>query len=483
MKAKDFFKSTAFKCLAVLLAITLICSVFLTLCNALLLVSEEEQFQRALSKVYGKTVDTTTINLDDYQTSFDNASIVEAYKVNDDGNYLIKSSGAQGYGGNVICWVVVEMENANTIKGVGKVVISEASGESYIANIKDKHLETFSQLEYSDDKVYALGIGGDDYIKTGASYSMRAISNAVNGAISFVKVYALGATIDTSTIYDDFAYTTYIDKKATTHSFADGVVTYNIVTLDNSPAGSFEITVKVDNSGVITAYDITKYGSTNNDYEGHDKEYYNGKVFSNFVGKDLTFVKGIIGESDNLITDNSKYSDNDISTGATYSNTLILNVAAFAIANYSKAIETSLQYTEYVDTSATTYSYADGVVTYNIVTLDNSPAGSFEITVKVDNSGVITAYDITKYGSTNNDYEGHDKEYYNGKVYSQYVGKNLSYFTAIIGTSDELNTTNSNYSANDISTGATRSNLLCLNAAAYAVANYQLVQYITGGNA
>ena len=34
MSAKSFFKSTAFKCIVVLLSIVLLCSVFLTICNA-----------------------------------------------------------------------------------------------------------------------------------------------------------------------------------------------------------------------------------------------------------------------------------------------------------------------------------------------------------------------------------------------------------------------------------------------------------------
>ena len=59
MSAKSFFKSTAFKCIVVLLSIVLLCSVFLTICNALFYVSDEERLNRALSELYdGESVTT-----------------------------------------------------------------------------------------------------------------------------------------------------------------------------------------------------------------------------------------------------------------------------------------------------------------------------------------------------------------------------------------------------------------------------------------
>ena len=52
MSAKSFFQSTAFKCIVVLLSIVLLCSVFLTICNALFYVSDDERLNRALSELY-----------------------------------------------------------------------------------------------------------------------------------------------------------------------------------------------------------------------------------------------------------------------------------------------------------------------------------------------------------------------------------------------------------------------------------------------
>lgn len=214
MTAKQFFKSTAFKCIVTLLCVLLASGVFLTIMNGLLAVSDEERFNRDLAKIYGSYVDTEEIDISKETTVFDNSSIVAAYKVSD-GNYLIKATGKQGYGGDVTCWVVVKMASGGkAIEGVGNVVVGsspeDAKGESFLSKISSSHLSQFSKITYTDGFVYELGFkndseaAGDDYINTGASKTMRAISNAVNGAISYVKVHALGATIDVSTPLDDF---------------------------------------------------------------------------------------------------------------------------------------------------------------------------------------------------------------------------------------------------------------------------------------
>ncbi len=195
MTAKQFFKSQAFKCIVVLLSILLVCGILLTIFNSLFYVSAEEKFDRAVKKIYGKQVETVEIKLtDEFTTKFSNSSVSEAYKVVDDGNYLIKSTGKQGFGGDVTCWVVVRMDG-NTVAGAGNIAIDKASGESYVSKIDKSELAQFSKIEYTDGFEYELGKDGKDFIATGASYTMRAISNAVNGAIAFVSVNSALITI------------------------------------------------------------------------------------------------------------------------------------------------------------------------------------------------------------------------------------------------------------------------------------------------
>ena len=61
------------------------------------------------------------------------------------------------------------------------------------------------------------------------------------------------------------------------------------------------------------------------------------------------------------------------------------------------------------------------------------------------------------------------------------MGKDAAFFAGIIGENGE-NGTNSNYGANGIATGATKSNYLCLSAALFATANYDTA-VAEGGNA
>ncbi len=196
MTVKQFFKSTAFKCVATLMGILLVCGVFLTVMYGFLQVSDEERFDRAIQKIYGKSVETTQIDISEKETSFEYSDILELYKVEDDGNYLVLASGKEGFGGVVECWVVVKMENG-AVAGVNKISVNKANGESYISKVSQGALDSLAQKADPDEELmggYKHGTKepGGDYVQTGASYSMRAISNAVNGAMEFVKSYVAG---------------------------------------------------------------------------------------------------------------------------------------------------------------------------------------------------------------------------------------------------------------------------------------------------
>ena len=58
MTVKQFFRSNAFKSLAVLIAIVLVAGVLLAICNDIFFVSDEERFARSIAKIYGAEVET-----------------------------------------------------------------------------------------------------------------------------------------------------------------------------------------------------------------------------------------------------------------------------------------------------------------------------------------------------------------------------------------------------------------------------------------
>ena len=129
------------------------------------------------------------------------------------------------------------------------------------------------------------------------------------------------------------------------------------------------------------------------------------------------------------------------------------------------------EYTDYIDMPATVDNWviSDGEIKYTIVTKDNRPAKSFTFGVTVSADKTIKSIEIIKAGSVSGGKL--TAEQYNALVQEQAenaVGKDLEYFASII-----------NGDKSQITTGATRSNTLCIYAGAFALANYDLV--INGG--
>ena len=110
------------------------------------------------------------------------------------------------------------------------------------------------------------------------------------------------------------------------------------------------------------------------------------------------------------------------------------------------------QYNEYIDVATTYTANSDGSVTYNIVTTANAPANAFEITIPVAD-GAITEYEITVNGSTSD----HFAEIMS-TVAKNMVGQTLEQLEAYL-------------EGDEIQSGATRSNELCVNAGLFALAN------------
>lgn len=192
MSAKSFFKSTAFKCIVVLVGIVLVCSVFLTICNALFYVSDEERLDRALADLYSGESVTTELapGADGLGDGLEvgRSVIVTARVVTSDnhaGDWLVQSKGLDGYqNGTVTCWVVVNTDGTS-VTGVGAVSINSNEGQSYIGRITQEFLNSFS--ENFTGEPYPDGM-----LSSGASYSSAAIRNSVNGALEYVETSLQG---------------------------------------------------------------------------------------------------------------------------------------------------------------------------------------------------------------------------------------------------------------------------------------------------
>lgn len=396
---KEFFKSTAFKCIAVLLIIVLVSGILLTFCNALFAVSPEEELDRVLGQIYPDgNVEEIIYNEDnptEYTIEFSKGNIEAAYKMDDD-NYLISAFGTGGYGGTVTCWIVVEMNGNTAISGVGKVVVSGSQGETYLNNIPEEAFEYYSK-NYADGEEFNVTDLVNEGLTGKATMSLTAITNSVNTALEFVRTQMLGEAVGPDP-YENFSYTDYIDTKQTTYTIADGVITYDLWTTayGNPGAGAFHIIITVGADKTITSYSIEYNGSTDGYEAGMSDQIYDpdGEDGLLFIGHNAEEIRAMFVETptgsegefvkDDLVDDTlaSGATNPGNSTNAGYSNFLCTYAALYATTSY----DAYLAYNDYMQSLLFSEIYGESI---NAEAVDLSG-----LTTAVGNGTVNSVYSV-----------------------------------------------------------------------------------------
>lgn len=204
MTVKAFFKSNAFKSLAVLIAIVLVAGALLAICNDLLYISDEERLARSLSKIYGKEVTAEEVELTDEERSYTYGTVDAVYYIHDDGNYLFQTTGEGGYSngnGTVTVWTIVTCtgtrEEGNlALTGIEKVVYDSNEGQSFISTLGDSFYAAFAEQDarVAEGGYFTTTAGSDDIynIASGASESSNAACNAVNTALACFRTVFMG---------------------------------------------------------------------------------------------------------------------------------------------------------------------------------------------------------------------------------------------------------------------------------------------------
>ena len=465
MTVKQFFKSNAFKSLAVLLAIVIIAGGLLAIFNDLLFVSDEERFNRTIEKIYGGSATVEeTLTITDENGTFDKGAVSAAYKMSD-GNYLIHSSGKGGYGGDVYLWVVVIAENGK-FGGIEKVLLDTSDGETLLGNFRDSFYENFTK--HNDELVEGkyFGTSGSDVINnvvTGTTLSSNAMCNAVNTAIDFFKSAVLGEEVVSYT----YLYEKYVDMTQTTieRDFAANSVTLRIVMQANgiAPSIAFDVTVK---DGAITAFEATKPFVQQYDETKIDESLRNGTYF---VGKTAEEIAAALPDGETL--DAAKLEGLGLATGASRSSESFFRAAAFATANFEAFFAPeNLTYASYVDfeQSTFTWNYTEGnEVKMHIVMQANgiAPSIAFDVTVK---DGAITAFEATKPFVQQYDETKIDESLRNG---TYFVGKTAEEIAAALPDGETLDA--AKLEGLGLATGASRSSESFFRAAAFATANFE----------
>ena len=346
---KEFFKSTAFKCIYVLLAIVLVCGVLLAFCNDLFEVTAEEKLNRVLGNIYPDgNVEEIIFDADhetDLETEFEKGAVDQVYLM-DDGNYLIHAYGTGGFGGNVYMWVVVEMSDG-AISGIGKTQIdtNDTTGETYLNKIPGAAFDFYSE-NYADGENFDVQDIKSEGLTGGATMSMTGATNAVNTALEFVRTQLLGEVIvpDEPSPFEKFSYysETYISDDTTVELAEDGTsVVFGIVANPYVFTSTFRMSITVDNTGTITAMTVPATpadgnGSTDGFENSMDENVLNASLY---IGKTADEILDYLGgepKDDFTYEDlkNNAVADNTITSGATYSNFIVTYSALFAASNY-----------------------------------------------------------------------------------------------------------------------------------------------------
>ena len=321
MTVKEFFKTTAFKCIAVLLSIVLICCIALTICDSLFEVTAKERLDRAIAEIYGESVEYTVAEIDEDKGDTALYSIDELYDLSGkhENEFLMKITGKGGFNsGSVTCWVVatvspVSGEDGDGFEfgGITKATIDSNVNQSYIHYITNDAIQAVINKQ-DGDGFTSYDTNG---IKTGATYSLGSIANALNGAKEYVEAVYCGVVLP----FDGYEYADRLNVNETTVTVDGTNVNYHIVTNANSEAQPFTIEMTVGADGAISNYTIIVNGSTM-DF-GSDM----AAIALNMNGQTLETLEAFVNSG-------------GISTGATRSNEACVYAGLFATANYEKAL-------------------------------------------------------------------------------------------------------------------------------------------------
>lgn len=191
MKIKEFFKSTAFKCIMVLLAIALISGGLLSILNDVLYVSDDEKLARVISGLYGGAdVAYTEEKIPESLASNKYGTVNKAYTLSD-GNLIVNATGINGYkGGTVTVWCVVKMTDG-AFDGISSVAIDEYTKQTLMSQFSDSFTLVYSSSSELIKEGYMFSVdegeGLIQNVNSGATMSSRAINNAVDAVIYYVK--------------------------------------------------------------------------------------------------------------------------------------------------------------------------------------------------------------------------------------------------------------------------------------------------------
>ncbi len=203
------FKSIWFKCITVLLSITLVSGGLLAILNPVLAVTPRERTMRSIKKIYGEEKEfLVLLDTDDeeradseyiYKDANDNelAKISKVYTVAgvtaESYDMLFKSTGGQGYkNGTITLWVKVIYNTVTEKYDIDKVILESFTKQTLMSKLGGSFYDGFklqdvTQAYFDKTLMFSPSFGATNGNPvSGATMSANAGCNAVNGVIDCI---------------------------------------------------------------------------------------------------------------------------------------------------------------------------------------------------------------------------------------------------------------------------------------------------------
>ena len=183
------FSSLWFKCITVLLVISVVLGGLLAVANDVFYVSPEERTSRAIKKIYGEDKQyEVIIDVDTLENGYDcgdigtvNKLFIVGDKTSESFDYLFQTTGKQGYkGGSITVWVQVNVSNGTL--AISKVVQESYEKQTLMSKITQGWYDNFNG-PINDSNGFDTTINP----VSGATYSAQAGCNAINCVIEYAQ--------------------------------------------------------------------------------------------------------------------------------------------------------------------------------------------------------------------------------------------------------------------------------------------------------
>lgn len=183
-----FFKSDWFKCIAVLLALSVVLGGALAVLNDVLFVTAEERTARAIKKIYGEDKEYSVVLDQENGFTCNYGSIDKIYQVGED--TLYRATGANGYkNGTITLWIKIIEKDGNKL--IDKVVLDGYDKQTLMSKFTSSYYDYFLTDvtdAINNGQFFSPKADGDGLKNpmSGATKSANAFANAVNCVIYYV---------------------------------------------------------------------------------------------------------------------------------------------------------------------------------------------------------------------------------------------------------------------------------------------------------